>query len=66
MSKSAYQVAREALSVLEFYSDSYGSSPVFQDERRRVAAELKTKAQEYPDGSGGKELLLDLAALFGK
>lgn len=66
MSKSAYQVAREALSVLEFYSDSYGASPVFQDERRRVGQELQSKAQEYPDGSAGKELLLDLAALFTK
>lgn len=64
MSKSPFEVAREALTVLEFYSDSYASSAAFQERKEEVVSMLRSKATNYPDPSQGRQMLINLAAAF--
>jgi hypothetical protein len=66
MSKSAYEVAREAFTVLEFYSDHYASSEPFQQQKAQVAGMLRAKATNQPVATYGRKLLTDLADMIDK
>lgn len=66
MSKTAFEVAREALTVLEFYVDHYASSEPFQQRKAEVATMLRGKATNEPQATYGRRLLTDLADMIEK
>lgn len=64
--KQAFGYAREALTVLEFYSTLYASSDQFQEQRKQVVAGLRSHATNQAPGTMGEALLLNLASALEK
>jgi hypothetical protein len=66
MKKHHYEVAKEAFTVLEFYSDHYASNEDYQREFQKVNKLLKEKANSYTDGSRGRNFLIAFSGALEK
>lgn len=62
--QTAYEVAKQAMEVLEFYERFYASSEPYQQHRREVIALLRNRAENFKGGSqyGDYKFLMLLAA----